>query len=148
MIKEFCEAWEKNNGRLREYISSHDQGEYSSYKELVCKLFEHCINPYMKNLIKNSCGDETFSIDKITEIDNGDYQGTLLFIIPRNIDQPDVSNYVFTSVYYGSCSYCDTLQGIHQYSYGLPSEDQVNDYMYLLLHLLENCHWLIDKEKI
>ena len=85
MIKEFCEAWEKNNGRLREYISSHDQGEYSSYKELVCKLFEHCINPYMENLIKNSWGDETFSIDKITEIDNGDYQGTLLFIIPRNI---------------------------------------------------------------
>ena len=148
MIKEFCEAWEKNNGRLREYISSHDQGEYSSYGALVRKLFEHCINPYMKNLIKNSCGDETFSIDKITEIDNGDYQGTLLFIIPRNIYQPGVSDYVFTSVYYGSCSYCDTLQGIHQYSYGLPSEDQVNDYMYLLLNLLENCHWLINKEEI
>lgn len=45
---------------------------------------------------------------KIHTIDDGDYQGTYLFIIPEKGYQP--SKYWATTVYYGSCSGCDTLQ--------------------------------------
>lgn len=48
----------------------------------------------------------------ITKIDNGNYQGTLLFLIPFDTYQPSYNEYLMTYVYYGSCSGCDTLQSI------------------------------------
>ena len=146
MIKDFCKAWEKNNGRLREYISSHNQSEYSNYSDLVKIIFEQCINPY---IIETNCKycRKTFNINNLTEIDDGDCQGTLLFIIPLNTYQPIIDEYIVTYVDYGSCSYCDTLQGIQDFGIDIPTESQVNDYMELLLHLLQNCKWIIDKEE-
>lgn len=145
MIKEFCEAWEQNNEKLRSYISTHKQKEYDTYTELVRILFEYCINPYMDELSIATCGNISFSIDEMTVIDNGDYQGTLLFIIPRNTYQPNTSDYIFTSVYYGSCSCCDTLQGIHEYGYdNFPDEEQIKDYMSLLLNILQNCNRFVE----
>lgn len=44
----------------------------------------------------------------ITELDHGDYQGTLLYVIPSSAYQP--SDYWYVMVSYGSCSCCDTLQ--------------------------------------
>lgn len=143
MIKEFCEAWEVNKDRLRNYISTHKQGEYDSYENLVKILFQECVNPYCKLLLY--CAD--FNFDDLTTIDNGEYQGTLIFLIPTNTYDPSVTEYVFTYVNYGSCSGCDTLQGIHRYESGYPTEGQVNDYMELLLHLLQHCRWLIPREE-
>lgn len=48
--------------------------------------------------------------DRITVIDHGDYQGTLLFILGAEGYQPDEYWAVFYG--YGSCSGCDTLQAI------------------------------------
>lgn len=31
MIKSFVEAWDKNKGKLEEYIRTHNQIEYDSY---------------------------------------------------------------------------------------------------------------------
>ena len=145
MIKLFCKAWEKNNNRLRNYISSHEQTTYYDYTSLVKILFDECINPYIEEIM--TCKYRTFDTNRITVIDNGDYQGTLLFVIPEDTYQPCVSEYIFTSVYYGSCSYCDTLEGIQDINgNGLPEEGQVNDYMTLLLNILEQCHWFIERE--
>ena len=46
----------------------------------------------------------------MTEIDNGDYQGTMLYLIPFKTYQPAEYEYLMTYVWYGSCSGCDALQ--------------------------------------
>ncbi len=85
---------------------------------------------------------QTFDLEKVHEIDDGDYQGTLLYIIPLDTYQPSYWEYVVTSVYYGSCSFCDTLQGIHRYEDGLPDKEQVDGYMKLCLDILQHCKYL------
>lgn len=136
MIKEFSFAWENNKDKLEDHFETHVMGEYEDYISLIQLLFDIVINPEM---------DWRFitTMDAICTIDNGDYQGTLVFILHKGVYQPSVGDYVYTSVNYGSCSGCDTIQGIHQYDYDeFPDEDQVKDYMSLCLHLLEKCHYL------
>jgi hypothetical protein len=82
-----------------------------------------------------------FDVKNMTVIDDGDYQGTQIFIIPLNTYQPSVEEYVYTNTYYGSCSGCDTLLSICSYN-EKPSENQIQDYMTLALHLLQRCKWL------
>lgn len=81
--------------------------------------------------------DEYNSIDpdRIEVIDHGDYQGTLLFVIGASGYQPD--DYWAVKVYYGSCSGCDTLQAIHEYSDDKPTPEQVQDYYTLALHVVQ-----------
>lgn len=44
-------------------------------------------------------------------------------------------------MYYGSCTACDTLLSINEYEEDIPSEQQVEDYMILCLHLLQSFHY-------
>lgn len=69
----------------------------------------------------------------ISEIDDGDYQGTLLFVIPEDIYQP--YDYWYVRVFYGSCSGCDTLQSILYDSYS--KEQQIDDLFTLALHIFQ-----------
>lgn len=140
MIKEFCLAWEKNKDKLEEYFRTTKQDEYGNYEDLVKLLFDIVINPSIESDYYR------FDTENILVIDDGDYQGTQVFILHRDQYQPSVEDYVYTNTYYGSCSYCDTLLGISGCSDELPSESQVNDYMDLCLHLLQKCHYMIDKE--
>lgn len=139
MVKEFCLAWEKNKGKLEEYFRTTPQSEYDSYELLVRRLFDIVINPSIEDSYYQ------FDTGDILVIDDGDYQGTQVFILHRNCYQPSVEDYVYTNTYYGSCSGCDTLQAIHWYEYGLPNEQQVEDYMELCLHLLQKCNFMVDK---
>lgn len=137
MIQEFVLAWEKNKSKLEEYIRTHKMGTYISYQSLTKLLFDIVINP------ERAGYHEPFDTEGILSIDDGDYQGTLIFILHENTYQPSTNNYVYTSVYYGSCSGCDVLQSIHFYDYdAFPSKEQVSDYMELLLHILQNCHYM------
>lgn len=139
MIKDFCFAWEKNKDKLKEHLRTTPQGNYFSYGDLVKLIFDIVINPDEKK-------HDRYDTKNIVSIDDGAYQGTLIFILHRDTYQPDVSDYVFTSVYYGSCSGCDTLFSINGYESGLPSDEQVEDYMTLCLHLLEHCKFLGGKD--
>jgi len=65
-------------------------------------------------------------------IDDGDYQGVLLFVIASGGYQP--SEYWTTSVWYGSCSGCDTFQSIMEDS---DYDRRINDYMTLALHITQ-----------
>lgn len=132
MIKEFIKQWEENKYKLEEYFKTTKQEEYSSYKKIVTKLFELC-------LIN---GDNIFDLSRMTVIDDGDYQGTEIFIIPKRTYQPNISDYVITHTYYGSCSGCDTLQSICDYEKDLPTNEQVKEYMTLALHLVQKLKWL------
>ena len=134
MIKEFNIMWEKNKDKLEEYLKTHEQKEYDSYENLVKLLFDIVINPECDKHYSDK-----FLTDDIDEIDHGNYEGIVIFILHKDTYEPSISDYVYTHVYYGSCSGCDTLQGIHHYEEGLPNEDQVRDYMTLCLHLLQNC---------
>src|SRR5581483_5779174 len=72
---------------------------------------------------------------RIHTIDDGDYQGTLLFVIAANGYQP--YDYWYTKVSYGSCSGCDTLEAVRSYSDDTPTAEQVNDYWTLALHIVQ-----------
>jgi hypothetical protein len=74
--------------------------------------------------------------DRIHEIDDGDYQGTLIYIIAAKGYQP--RDYWSVRVGYGSYSGCDTLKAIGCYGEGAPSDSQLDDYMTLALHVVQN----------
>ena len=134
MIKFCVEQWGKNKERLRQHLSERTDLNHCSYLDLVKLVVEHIFN----------CNDygygHTYDKDKITEIDNGDYQGTLLFLIPKDTYQPSENEYLMTCVGYGSCSYCDTLQGIQDYLScdGRLTPDQLDNFMILCKDIVQN----------
>ena len=143
MIKDFVQAWDANKSKLESYMRTHNTDEFAEdYEALVRLLFTIVINPYLDEKHGDSF---VFLTGKITVIDDGDYQGTQLFIIPRDTYQPSEDDYVMTYVYYGSCSCCDTLLAITEYgSHELPNDVQVSELMTLCLHLLQRCVYPFD----
>ena len=73
--------------------------------------------------------------NRIHAIDDGDYQGTLVFVIGANGYQP--SDYWYVRVGYGSCSGCDTLQDIDGYSSEPTTDKQAEQYWTLALHIVQ-----------
>ena len=134
MVKEMISQWEENKHKLEEYFRTTTQDNYSEYKDIVKKIFELC-------LLKSD-NDYGFNIESMTVTDDGDWQGTQIFIIPKDCYQPEAEDYIVTDTYYGSCSGCDTLQGINYYEDSLPSEEQIKKYMTLALHLVQKLKWL------
>lgn len=143
MNLQIIERWEENKAKLEEYFKTTKQSEYSNYRDIVVKLFELVI----VDVRNNYSGTDSFDVSKITVIDDGEYQGTQIFLIPKDTYQPSVEDYIVTNTYYGSCSGCDTLQSISSYSYDdLPTEVQVVEYMTLALHLVQKMKFLSDGE--
>ncbi|MGL4801881.1 MAG: hypothetical protein ACRC18_06420 [Cetobacterium sp.] len=100
MLK-FCkEQWAKNESKLRKVLEVNKSIDYCDYGYLVKLTVEHILN--------DNDVDEEWNFKKITTIDNGDYQGTELYLIPRDTYQPAEYDYLMTHVGYGSCSGCDT----------------------------------------
>ena len=137
MIQEIIKKWEENKYKLEEYFSTTKQEEFASYETIIQKIFELVINSDEESY-------ERFNINKMTVIDDGYYQGTQIFIIPKDTYQPNIDDYLITHTYYGSCSGCDVLEGIRNYSSGLPTEQQVKEYMILALHLVQKMKRITD----
>lgn len=81
----------------------------------------------------------TWSEDVLT-IDDGDYQGALIFVIHREIYQPSPPEYMMTCAYYGSCSGCDVLMDIQCACYDgetIP-DGAVADFMALCKDIVAN----------
>lgn len=135
MIKDFNFDWQFGKNELEEYIKHHKLEEYAEdYKSLVRTLFKYVINAERTN------DYERYDINDIKVIDDGEYQGTQIFILHKDTYQPTIDEYVYTSNGYGSCSGCDTLLSITNYELDeLPSKEQVEELMTLFLHLLQNC---------
>ena len=132
MEKYFINVWEENKQKLEDYFRTNIQEEYSDYKNIFQKILELVVDGYKDNNFK--C-----ELDNIKVIDYGDYQGTLIFIFCEDSYQPNTDETYYTSVYYGSCSGCDTLQGIADYNYDeTPNEEQIKDYMSLALHMVQH----------
>ena len=131
MINEFVEKWNKYNKELEQYIAETEQKEYDSYQILVELLVKYIINRDIEYDM------DKYDIEDMHIVDDGDYQGTQIFILHKDCYQPSIEDYIYTNNYYGSCSGCDTLFSINEYEDGLPSKEQVKEYMQLLLNLLQ-----------
>ena len=126
MLKIFRDAWASNEDKLREAIKEIPDIHDISYCDLIKLLFLHVYNAKVKDY-------QAVNVERVTEIDDGDYQGTLIFLIPFDTYQPDASEYLMTYVGYGSCSGCDTLQHIQSNGFWgeKPTESQINDLLTL-----------------
>lgn len=135
MIK-FCkDQWDANRERLKEALRDDTQLNKCDYKYLLSLVVEHILNPGLVNFERFERG---WSAKNITVIDDGDYQGTLMFLIPKICYQPSESEYLLTFVNYGSCSCCDTLMAIQGWDDVKPTEQQLKDYMALCKDLVTN----------
>ena len=123
MIKEFVDLFMEKKPLLREKLSrKHPE----NYQELVKKVVE---------ILENDKDHYSISSERIHEIDDGCYQGTLVFVIGSKCYQPET--YWYVKIYYGSCSGCDTLESICNYSSDAPTESEIDDYMTLCLHIVQ-----------
>ena len=125
MIYIMKKCWDRNNKKLREVLSERTDLNSCSYKDLVKITFEVIFNNDEYN------DDIKLDLEHMTEIDDGSYQGTILWAIPFDTYQPSANEYLMTHIEYGSCSCCDTLQGIQGYSEEKPTKEQLNEFMML-----------------
>lgn len=131
MLKIIVEQWDKNKDILKEKLKKINLDKID-YKTLVKMTFKYVYN--------TNNGNESVDVGRIHQIDDGDYQGTLLYIIPFDTYQPQEGEYLMTYVGYGSCSGCDTLLGITEdyEEVGTPSENQLKYLMILCKDILQN----------
>lgn len=124
MIQEFIDIYVENKKEIRAKITK----DFTDYSDIVKFVIDN-INEYsVESKYRLPCSE------LIHEIDDGDYQGTLVYVIGAHGYQP--YKYWYVRVGYGSCSGCDALQAIHDYR-GVLSEEAKDDYMLLILHIFE-----------
>lgn len=130
MIQKFVDRFMAAKDSIRAGFASNRPGDY---EEIV------------KAVVKAITSDEYEDIDpeRIHKIDDGHYQGTLLFVIASKNYQPSIYWYVFIG--YGSCSGCDTLESINIGS-EIPTSDELDQYMTLALHIVQKLKEMKDLE--
>lgn len=136
MIEAFTKAWFANLHTMREKFEAKHPENYLEVVKAVVQML-HDANARVNDILPDP--------NAIHEIDDGDYQGTLVYVIAADGYQP--SEYFYVRVAYGSCSGCDTLQAINCYSDNPPDADQVRDYMTLALHVVQKLR-LMDGEAV
>lgn len=124
MITSFVDRFESGKEALRAKFASEAP---ASYEAIVTEV----ISVITDDEYEANSPDPK----RVHQIDDGDYQGTLLFVIAAKGYQP--SDYWYVKVGYGSCSGCDTLRAISGYSDEAPTKSQVDDYMTLALHVVQ-----------
>ena len=124
MIEEFAKAWFAKKDALEAVFKTRHPDDYEEIVKLVVQHILHDEDAYLSP-----------DPARVHSIDDGHYQGTLVFVIGASGYQPD--DYWYVKVSYGSCSGCDTLENIRDYSDDAPSDVQVRDYMTLALHIVQ-----------
>ena len=121
--------WDAHKRELKLFFETHLMSDYDDYEKIFMLVIK---------LILNGEGNSMNISDKFYVIDDGNWQGTQLFICHEAVYQPEMENYYITDNYYGSCSGCDTLMGIIEYDEDkYPSEQQVKKFMQLALNMVQ-----------
>ena len=158
MLDWVIQKWEKNKGRLEAAIRQDKNINECEYVYLVELVVHYILNDGCEIKEDDWYEDELrWNAKRITEVDDGEWHGAKLFIIPKLTHWPAVEEYLFTYQYYGSCSVCDTLQRIQSvfwekvvdfhFTAELPTESQVKDYLLLCQYLVCNMNWLGGSEE-
>ena len=139
MIKYCIEKWDKNKDLLKSALNNNNLLNHVLNKNDDDPLEDLEYKDLVKLTVMFILNDENeWNTNKIKEIDDGNYQGTLLYLIPEDTYQPNSSEYLMTFVEYGSCSGCDTLQAI-QCFLGVRNRDgSIDDLMNLCKDLICN----------
>lgn len=133
MISRFIQRYEERKAKLEALLRKQQP---SSYLEIFKMLIETISDR------EDGLYDREPDVGRIDCLDHGHYQGTLVFIVAACGYQP--STYWATTVSYGSCSVCDTLEALRGwYDNEEPYEtcvkkEEIEGYMTLALHLLQN----------
>lgn len=130
MDKIFVERFMSAKEQLKTQLS---KAHPDDYKDLVALVIQ--------TVTDDSHGPDP---ERIHLIDDGEYQGVLVFIIAAKGYQP--SDYWYVKVSYGSCSGCDTLEAIREYSSEPPTDSQIDDYLTLALHIVQQLKKMGDGE--
>jgi len=126
MIQKFVDKFMASKDELRKKFATHPGDYLNVVKALVEVLHDE---------------NDDYNVpdpERIHMIDEGHYQGTLVFVIGCVGYQP--STYWAMMVRYGSCSGCDILRKIEGAGNGgeKPTEDQIDQYVTLALHLVQS----------
>lgn len=120
---------------IQEFVSKFMAGK----QELAEKYYDNPPGSYeqvVRDVVALVGGDDEYGLPdpkRIHVIDDGDYQGTYLFIIGAGGYQP--STYWSVFVHYGSCSGCDSLQAA---LYDDDDKDEITrQVMLLALHIVQ-----------
>lgn len=125
--------WDMNSEKLRKVLAERTDLNSCNYKDLVKLTFDTIYNSDEGHM-----NYYKLNTDAITEIDDGGYQGTLLFTIPFHTYQPGASEYIMTFIEYGSCSGCDSLQAAQDWHSDKLTEEQIKDFMVICKDLVCN----------
>ena len=132
MTRIMKERWDANKDKLRAVLAERTDLNTCQYEDLVKLTFETIYNTTVTDL------DCKLDLTNITVVNNGNYQGTLLFLIPFDTYQPSEHEYVMTYVGYGSCSVCDALQAAQGWGEGKLTEQQIAGFMDICGNLISN----------
>jgi hypothetical protein len=125
MILHYVKQWEERKHLLEQWLTKNEPNSYQDIYETLFRL-----------VVTKPNDDEYSEWDwkRFVKIDDGSFQGTEIYILCSNVYQPELTDYIFTSVEYGSCSACDTFQWIEMLQ---DKEERVKQYMTLALHMVQ-----------
>lgn len=130
MILDFVKRFDANRENLLRQFTENPPDSYKDIVEAVVRV------------LHDEDGYGTPDPRRIVEIDHGDYQGTLVYVIGADGYQPH--DYWYVRVWYGSCSGCDTFQAI-RYS-GREPETVAKDCLGLALNIVQQMRAMGDAE--
>jgi hypothetical protein len=133
MIEAFTKAWFANLHTMREKFSKKQPDDYEEVVRSVVEMLAGSLDEY-----------DSPDPSRIHEINDGDYQGTLVYVIGSGGYQP--SKYWYVKVSYGSCSGCDTLEALRGYDDRPPDDEQIRGYMTLALHIVQGLRQMGDSD--
>ena len=128
MNQRFVDVFMEQKPAIREAFSKSPPGDYSELVETVIGAIHGGLE------LSNRGFDVRPDPKRIHKIDDGDYQGTLVYVIGSTGYQP--STYWYVKVSYGSCSGCDTLKAVLD-DHASGSDQQLDELMTLALHVVQ-----------
>ena len=122
MLAEFTTPFIENKDNYLERLAAEGYPSYERLLELALEI--------ISEVAEFGYGDAPDPA-LIHPIDDGDYQGTKVFVVGSKGYQPD--KYWVTTVGYGSCSGCDALEN----AWGYGDNDDYEAIYTLVLHMLQ-----------
>ena len=144
MIGHFVEQWYENKHELESFLEKdYEQSENKrfwgmDYEYLFRKVFELVVTEprEIRTPFDQRWNNYSWDWDRFQVINHGEYQGELGFIMVPNVYQPSLDkDYYFTSVMYGSCSHCDTMQHVQEVVD--TKEEKIQALMLAALHMVQ-----------